>query len=142
MKEYHDKSVSTRASIDGGCFKKTMERALPLELSEESKRAWQTTRRAFECFPVASCDSFSTLTPPPPILKAHLPRHPPYFENALICPHPLHHERPSTRRLPHPHRPGCRWCSVSSTSSWIIIFLFSTRYSFWTFKSFNYWRGH
>ena len=41
-----------------------MERALPLELSEESKRAWQTTRRAFECFPVASCDSFSTVYSP------------------------------------------------------------------------------
>src|SRR4051794_24610107 len=78
-----------------GCLKKTMERALPLELSEEGKRAWQTTRRAFECFLVASCDSFST------VYRFIAP----YLKKPLICPHPLHHERPSTRRL-HPYRPG------------------------------------
>ena|SRR5438874_10617713 len=56
--------VSARELLSTGLLQETMERALPLELSEESKRAWQTTRRAFECFPVASCDSFSTVYSP------------------------------------------------------------------------------
>src|SRR5947209_9339114 len=39
--------------------------SLTTRVERRDKRAWQTTRRAFECFPVASCDSFSTVYSPP-----------------------------------------------------------------------------
>src|SRR5947209_12857458 len=38
--------------------------SLTTRVERRDKRAWQTTRRAFECFPVASCDSFSTVYSP------------------------------------------------------------------------------
>ena len=68
--EYHDKNIGTRASIDGGCFKKTMERALPLELSEELGRRRDARLNVFSSRRVTR---FPLFTPPPP-----------YFENALI----------------------------------------------------------